>query len=168
MKPQEKNPPKLTCWHESFNVFYCVEFAHSQPFTHKKLLLLYRNERRLRFCVLWELIWLQRFLVKLGEVPSTHRLHLYPCNPIKTKGVFNKAGWLPRHCGLNVGIDRHVLFYVINILGFPGGSGVKNLLANARSLSQEYLLEKEMATCSSILAWKIPWTEKPGGLQSMG
>ena len=32
------------------------------------------------------------------------------------------------------------------------------------SLSQEDLLEKEMETHSSILAWKIPWTEKPGGL----
>ena len=30
------------------------------------------------------------------------------------------------------------------------------------------ILEKEMATHSSILAWEIPWTEKPGGLQSMG
>ena len=29
-------------------------------------------------------------------------------------------------------------------------------------------MEEEMATCSSILAWKIPWTEKTGGLQSMG
>ena len=29
-------------------------------------------------------------------------------------------------------------------------------------------LELEMATCSSILAWRIPWTEEPGGLQSMG
>ena len=29
-------------------------------------------------------------------------------------------------------------------------------------------LQKEMATCPSILAWKIPWTEEPGGLQSMG
>ena len=37
-----------------------------------------------------------------------------------------------------------------------------------RSLGQEDLLEKEMATRSSILAWKIPWTEDPGGLQSMG
>ena len=36
-----------------------------------------------------------------------------------------------------------------------------------RSLSREDPLEKEMATHSSILAWKIPWTEKPGGLQSM-
>ena len=37
-----------------------------------------------------------------------------------------------------------------------------------RSLGQEDLLEKEMATHSSILAWEIPWTEKFGGLQSMG
>ena len=37
-----------------------------------------------------------------------------------------------------------------------------------QSLGGEDLLEKEMATCSSILAWKIPWTEEPGGLQSMG
>ena len=37
-----------------------------------------------------------------------------------------------------------------------------------RSLDQEDPLEKEMATHSSILAWKIPWTEKPGRLQSMG
>ena len=37
-----------------------------------------------------------------------------------------------------------------------------------RSLGQEDPLEKEMATHSSILAWKIPWTEEPGGLQSMG
>ena len=36
-----------------------------------------------------------------------------------------------------------------------------------RSLAQEDPLEKEMATHSSILAWKIPWTEEPGGLQSM-
>ena len=36
------------------------------------------------------------------------------------------------------------------------------------SLCQEDPLEKEMATHSSILAWKIPWTEEPGGLQSMG
>ena len=36
------------------------------------------------------------------------------------------------------------------------------------SLGQEDTLEKEMATHSSILAWKIPWTEESGGLQSMG
>ena len=37
-----------------------------------------------------------------------------------------------------------------------------------RFLSQEDPLEKEMATHSSILAWRIQWTEEPGGLQSMG
>ena len=37
-----------------------------------------------------------------------------------------------------------------------------------QSLGQEDPLEKEMATHSSTLAWKIPWMEEPGGLQSMG
>ena len=49
---------------------------------------------------------------------------------------------------------------------------VKNLPAVqetwVRSLGGEDLLEKEMATHSRVLAWKIPWTEEPGGLQSMG
>ena len=36
------------------------------------------------------------------------------------------------------------------------------------SLGQEGLLEKEMAAHSSILAWEVPWTEEPGGLQPMG
>ena len=47
---------------------------------------------------------------------------------------------------------------------------VKNLLAKqetcVRSLSWEDALEKEMAAHSSVLAWSIPWTEEPGGLQS--
>ena len=37
-----------------------------------------------------------------------------------------------------------------------------------RSLGREHLLEREMATRSSTLAWRIPWMEEPGGLQSMG
>ena len=49
---------------------------------------------------------------------------------------------------------------------------VKNLPAvqeiQVRSLGQEDPLKKEMATHSSVLAWKIPWMEEPGGLQSMG
>ena len=54
----------------------------------------------------------------------------------------------------------------------PGGSAVKNLPAMqetwVQSLDWEDPLERGMATHSSILAWEIPWTEKPGGLQSMG
>ena len=49
---------------------------------------------------------------------------------------------------------------------------VKNLAAmqesQVQSLGQEDPLEKGMATHSSILAWRIPWTQEPGGLQSMG
>ena len=59
--------------------------------------------------------------------------------------------------------------------GFPRGSVVKNLPAMqelgeppVRSLGREDPLEEEMATRSSVLAWEIPWTEEPGGLQSLG
>ena len=55
---------------------------------------------------------------------------------------------------------------------FPGGSVVKNLPAMQEtwvlSLGREGLLEKEIATRSSILVWRIPRTEEPGMLQAMG
>ena len=55
---------------------------------------------------------------------------------------------------------------------FPGGSDVKELVCNARDSDSipelGSTLEKQMATHSSILAFRIPWTEEPGGLQSMG
>ena len=57
-------------------------------------------------------------------------------------------------------------------MGFPGGSEVKASASTpdtqVRSLGQEDPLEKEMVTHSSTLAWRIPWTEEPGRLQSMG
>ena len=54
-------------------------------------------------------------------------------------------------------------------LGFPGGSDSKESAHNVGwSLSQGDPLEKEVATYSGILAWRIPWTEEPGRLQSMG
>ena len=57
-------------------------------------------------------------------------------------------------------------------MNFPGRSVVKNLSAKqetrVQSLGREDLLEKEMETHSSTLAWKIPWTEEPGRLQFMG
>ena len=57
-------------------------------------------------------------------------------------------------------------------MGFPGGSVVKNQDAKQESqihsLDQETPLEKDLATCSSTLAWRIPCTEEPGGLQPMG
>ena len=62
-----------------------------------------------------------------------------------------------------------------NSVGFPGGSTVRSLLAmqepkemQVRSLGCEDPLEEEMATHSGIPAWRIPWTEEPDGLQSVG
>ena len=54
------------------------------------------------------------------------------------------------------------------LLGFPGGSEVKVSASNAGDPGWEDPLEKEMATHSSILAWRIPWMEKPGRSQSTG
>ena len=59
-----------------------------------------------------------------------------------------------------------------NVRGLPGGSVGKNPPAMqekwVQSLGQEDPLEKEMTTHSNILAWEIPRTKEPGGLQSMG
>ena len=61
--------------------------------------------------------------------------------------------------------------YTFPNIGFPSDSVVKNLPAVqetlVQSLGREESLEKEMATCCNILAWKIPQTEEPMGLQSM-
>ena len=51
---------------------------------------------------------------------------------------------------------------------FPGGSDGKESACNTGNLGWKDPPEKEMATYSRILAWRIPWTEEPGGLQSMG
>ena len=65
-----------------------------------------------------------------------------------------------------------ILTEVYKIRGFPAGSVVKTLSAKQEmqvlSLGQEDSLEEEMATPSSILAWEIPWTEEPGGIQFIG
>ena len=67
-------------------------------------------------------------------------------------------------------ISMHIYVYIWASLV---AQTVKNQLAMEEmliciTLGWEFLLEKEMAIHSSILAWRIPWTEKPGRLQSMG
>ena len=66
-------------------------------------------------------------------------------------------------CGFCAIVDRE---------GLPSSSDGKESTCNAGDLRltpcQEYPLEKKMATHSSILAWEIPWTEEPGGLQFIG
>ena len=59
-------------------------------------------------------------------------------------------------------------FYRKRIRDFPGGSDGKASAYNVGDLGREDPPEKEMATHSSTLAWKIPWMEEPGRLQSVG
>ena len=66
-----------------------------------------------------------------------------------------------------------LLFNILSRLDFPGGLDGKESAYNLGETQVRYLgwedpLEKKMATHSSVLAWEIPWTEEPGGLQSMG
>jgi len=52
--------------------------------------------------------------------------------------------------------------------GFCGGLDGKQSASNEGDLGQEDPLEKDLATHSDVLAWRIPWTEKPGGLSPWG
>ena len=67
-----------------------------------------------------------------------------------------------------------VCVYTRNGMGFPGGSvGKESAMQETQEipvwlLDWEDPLEEGMATHSSVLAWRIPWTEEPGGLQSIG
>ena len=69
-------------------------------------------------------------------------------------------------------ISLPTLFSLLTRSGFPGGSVVKNLPAMQETLvgflGQEDPLEEGMATYSSIPAWRIPMTDEPGRVQSMG
>ena len=73
---------------------------------------------------------------------------------------------LPKHLytDLAQGDGRYYSFWAY----LPQTTAVVILLLFSVSLCWDDPLEKEMATNSSILAWEIPWTEEPGGLQSMG
>ena len=77
-----------------------------------------------------------------------------------------------KHICIYIYIHLIYVFYTYVFWDFSSGSVAKNLLAKqemwVRFLSWEDPLEKETATHSGILAWEIPWTEEPGGLQSMG
>ena len=105
---------------------------------------------------------------------------LYPdcIRPVRWLGYYIMAFHMfplkmPLHHGIsNVGETSKVYIgslYVISYnCGFPGDLVVKNTSANTSSIFVlGRSLEEEIAAHSSILTWNIPWTEKPGGLQSM-
>ena len=87
------------------------------------------------------------------------------------QGVAKSRTWLSNWNELNWRNEFNIIGEYQNFLGFPCGSAVKNLPAMQEtpemqvwSLGREDPLKDEMATHSSILAWKIPWTEVYSGL----
>ena len=119
-------------------------------------------------------VWGRGFLESL--VPPNRSLVLCCHNGAFPFHLINKINILPqsqRSKGPLVCGSREVgAIDLILTWGFPGSSAVKKPPAvqetRAPSLGQEDPLEKEMATHSSILAWRIPWTEESDVLQSMG
>ena len=113
-----------------------------------------------------------------GHVWLIHRKHRYSCQLVENDIYKIK------HCVCSLiaftsgddAVTDAINTRTTNIRSFPGRSGVKHLPANAgdtgemqvESLGQKDPLEEGLATHSSILAWEIPWTEEPGGLQSIG
>ena len=73
---------------------------------------------------------------------------------------------------VSTGLSCFIVLHFIALWASLVAQMVKNLPemweTQVQSLGREDPLEKEMTICSSILAWRTPWTEEPGGLQSMG
>ena len=107
-----------------------------------------------------------------GKLHASLWTHLRDCPSL----TLRSGQELPlTHKALWVAVTTFVRICVFPGKGFPGGSAVKNPLAMQEThetyvqfLGQEDPLEKGMATHSSLLAWRIPWTEEPGGLWSIG
>jgi len=100
-------------------------------------------------------------------------LYNYHTHLFVTYNSYYTCTWT--NISIKINIYTFIYTYLYILLGFHNGSVVKNLPAIQEtqwmwisSLSQEHPLEEKTATLSSILAWKIPWTEEPGGLQSTG
>ena len=120
-----------------------------------------------------------QWLWHVGSIVIIHRISCPAAYGIFLEQGSNPASWsrwIFYHCTTRETLVVFHCVYVPHLLwGFVGGAVVKYLPANAEEprdavsiTESRRSLEKGMATHSSILAWKIPWTEEPGGLQTMG
>ena len=138
---------KVWLYFSSLNFFFAVKF-NIEKWTKVSRLIIYHKMSTCR--TIPELKKCGN-VFNTSEVPPNH----YLSSPLKI--LFPWLLW------------KSLLYYICT---FPGGSVVKNPPAMhetwVRSLGQEDPLEKGMATHSNILAWRISWTEEPGGLQFMG
>ena len=115
----------------------------------------------------WPCVW-PRFTVPTSPPPSPPGMSRWAPERSLPFLVDKGCG----HSGSTISTSSFLNRIIRENRGFPGGSDNKASAYNAgdpgQYLDQEDPLEKETATHSSTLAWKIPWMEEPGGLQSMG
>ena len=137
------------------------------------------------FCIRWPKYWSFSFSI----CPSSEYSELiaFRMDWLDLLAVQGTLKNLLQHHSSKASILRHSAFFIVQlphpymttgktialIRGFPGGSEVKaSAFKKGRPGFDPWVwkipLGKEMATHSSILAWRIPWTEEPGGLQSTG
>ena len=107
-------------------------------------------------------------LISVLTIPGGSEVKASACN-------MGDLGLIPGS-GRSPGEGKGILLHIY--MGFPSGTSGNGTICQCRthkrsrlwvqSMGQENPLEEGMATPSSILAWRIPWTEEPGELQSMG
>ena len=101
---------------------------------------------------------------KTTETPQTKGLETYCALEVQPKCQ------LPRTCLLSFSVGESLLYNVVLVSSAQGRKSdiCIHIHIWVQTLGQEDPLEEEMATHSNILAWRIPWAEEPGRLQSMG
>ena len=158
-KPDDMNPSIYTLWEAGSEralvythiYMFCSSIIRKRIFMEEEVVMTYIS------CS-WTLLHIR---INCGALKTPrNQLALRPMKSI------------PRGAQGVAFLKFHSYHTVLKIVCFPSGSVVKNPPAIqetwAQSLGQEDLLEKEMATSSSILAWRIPQTEEPSGLWSFG
>ena len=137
------------------------------PFTvpESTLLTSYLYRHSLRVYLLLFLLLISTPISLTTHSVWSHSPWTWSCGSVRTSTLSTQWERLSLH-------SRGVFRVSLLLLGLPRWLGWRIHLirqeAQVRSLGQEDPLEEEMATLSSILAWRIPWTEEPGGPQSMG
>ena len=124
----------------------------------------------------WEIyVLLKYFLIQAGPTMKLHAHHIFKGEIIILENILKHQSvkeHLPKCFQMPMHDCKYFFLSYIQTVGFPGGSVVKSLPAKqetwVQALGWEVPLQEELATHSSILAWRISWAEEPDGLQSMG
>ena len=166
-------------WIVLFILFWCFPLKSQVPQMNVQRSAYFRIQGD-RFADTWSNLWsfslvLAQLWVNLASLNSRLRLpnSARPLTSVWVLPVLKSGNFLYSKNWAIVGFAFiFIIFSQWSLWGFPGGSEVRNLPASTGDVDLipglEDILGKEMAAHSSILAWEMPWTEEPEGLQSLG